>query len=95
MKVAISEKLEVTVEDAGDGKWIVLRELACGSELTGFGGENHLYIFIEGWQSGDCYVTICHCMVDSSPTIRTGLFKQDVLTAGVNDLITQTSGYSL
>lgn len=91
MKIAVTGDRVILVTDEGKDKWQVSRVLACGIELTGFGGENHLYILLQSWQSGDYHVTVCHCQVDSNTIVKQGLFKEKELTAAINTFIKETS----
>ena len=85
----------IQIVEEGEGKWKLSRVLACGVELTGFDGENHLYILIQSWQSGDYHVTVCHCIVDGSTEVRQAQVKEVKLTSWVNTLIAQTSPHKL
>ena len=93
MKITILGDLAVLITDVGAGKWSLSRVLACGVELTGFGGEDHLYILLQSWQSGDYHVTVCHSRVDSNTIVVQGLFKGAELTAGTNALIENAEAY--
>lgn len=77
----------IVISDAGRGGWSILCDIACGWELRGFNGENHLYIFYTAWQSGHYTVTVVHCQVDSETKVAEELVKVDELEAGINRLI--------
>lgn len=90
MRVRMNEERKLTVVDAGRGNWVISRDdLACGYELRGFSGESHLYIFVEGWQSGHTYATVVRCLVDSVAKVACCLLGKTAgeVTSGLNDLI--------
>lgn len=87
MKISVTRDLVVLVTDEGKGKWRFSRNLECGVELTGFDGENHLYILLQSWQSGNYHVAVCHCRVNDVTTMGQGLFEEAELTDGINTLI--------
>lgn len=89
MKIIVSNKMRIEIVDPGRGKWTLVKDLAFGYELRGFDGENYLYLFFTGWQSGDYYATVVHCRVDNTTITRSALLRPGGLEVGLNDLIVQ------
>jgi len=85
-----TEDIVIEVSNPGRGGWEVTKNLAYGTELEGFDGENCLYVFLTYWQSGDSEVAVVHCQVDGKTRMAQGRWKDPAdVEAGLNGLIEQ------
>lgn len=87
MRVLVTSHLTIEVVNQGRGQWRVTRQLSYGQEITGYNGEQCLYVFITSWQSGHNHCCVVLCKVDGRTETVTGLYTRHNITNGINNLI--------